>query len=208
MTMEFFVRAAVSPARLGVFPGTFNPPTRAHLALAHTALAEVDAVIFVLPRTVPHKDYECAAFEQRIELLRGALRGEPRFSLASTPGGLFIEIARACRGEYGQAVDVRFVCGRDAAERIMNWDYGSPTAVAEMLREFGLLVAPRAGPYQPPPEFAARVRPLAAPADLDLISATEVRRRIRAGEPWRHLVPEPIVEAVGEIYCLGGLFSE
>src|SRR5437764_13792105 len=106
-------RANVVPVRLGILPGTFNPPTRAHLALAEAALKHVDEVLFVLPREFPHKVYEGASFDERMEMLRAAA-DQPRFSIASTGGGLFIEIARECRETYGDAA-LCFLCGRDAA---------------------------------------------------------------------------------------------
>src|ERR1700704_422903 len=65
VALEFFRRAAGQPARLGILPAAFNPPTRAHLALAQSALATVDEVLFVLPRAFPHKPYEDATFDQR-----------------------------------------------------------------------------------------------------------------------------------------------
>src|SRR5690242_20208760 len=120
--MEFFRRAAARPRRLGVFPGTFNPPTRAHVALARAALASVDEVVFVLPREFPHKTFEGASFEDRVRMLEAALAGEPRFSIAASRGGLFIEIARECREAYGAETGLYFLCGRDAAERIVDWD--------------------------------------------------------------------------------------
>src|ERR1017187_5346691 len=132
--MEFFWRSAKKPCRLGVLPGTFNPVTVAHVALAEGALAVVDEVVFVLPRQFPHKTYSGASFEQRVELLSMALAGEPRFSVAACEGGLFAEIAGECREAYGTDVRLSFLCGRDAAERIANWDYGSPRAFLEMLR--------------------------------------------------------------------------
>ena len=55
--IEFFRRAEGRPRRLGILPGTFNPPTRAHVALAEAALGEVDEALFVLPRSFPHKEY-------------------------------------------------------------------------------------------------------------------------------------------------------
>src|ERR1035437_7662060 len=91
--MEFLRRSMDKPCRrLGVLPGTFNPVTVAHLALAEAALAVVDEVVFVLPRQFPHKTYSDAAFDQRVELLDMALAGEPRFSAAASEGGLFVEI--------------------------------------------------------------------------------------------------------------------
>src|SRR5688572_11711044 len=127
--MEFFVRAACAPQQLCVFPGSYNPPTRAHLALARAALAMIDEVVFVIPRFFPHKDYDGASFEQRIEMVSQMASGEERFSVAAATGGLFVEIARECREAYDSRPGLIFLCGRDAAERIVNWDYGHPEAV-------------------------------------------------------------------------------
>jgi nicotinate-nucleotide adenylyltransferase len=198
--MEFFRKAEGSPAKLGILSGSFHPPTRAHLELASAALSQVDEVLFVLPLVFPHKEYNRAGFAERLRMLMAATAGEPRYSVAATQGGLFIEIARECRQAYGPGPELLFLCGRDAAERIVNWDYGAPGAFAKMLEEFSLLVADRQGRYEPPPEMRHRIHQLELPDDLSDISATEVRRRVARGEPWEHLVPKQIVELVKQTY--------
>jgi len=198
--MEFLRKSAGRPSKLGILPGAFHPPTRAHLALGRAALAEVDEVLFVLPRAFPHKQYEGVGLAERARLLVVCTAEEPRFSAAISEGGLFLEIARECREAYGAGVELWFVCGRDAAERIINWDYGRPGAVEEMLEEFGLLVAERDGRYEPPRGLAGRIRHLRVGEDCSGVSATEVRRRIAAGEPWEDLVPESIRKEVRRIY--------
>ncbi len=196
--MEFFRRASGSPRKLGILAGTFNPPTRAHLALARAALGMVDEVVFVLPRVFPHKAYEGAGFSERLQMLEAALPGEPRCSIAASERGLFIDIARECRADYGPTPELYFLCGRDAAERVVNWDYGAGGGLLDQLREFQLLVAARQGGYQPPSELRDRIQPLAM--EEDWVSATEVRDRIRAGQPWEHLVPGAIVALVRRAY--------
>ncbi len=198
--MVFFRRAAAQPGRLAIFPGTFNPPTRAHLVLARAALAQANEVLFVLPRVFPHKTYTGASFEDRVRMLTAALDDEPRFSIASSEAGLFIDVARECREAYGPSVELLILCGRDAAERAATWDYGRPGAFREQLREYGLLVAPRGGQYEPPEEFAGRICALQGVEGCDEVSATEVRDRIKRNEPWEHLVPEQIVRLVRELY--------
>lgn len=198
--MEFYRRAGGSPETLAVLAGTFNPPTRAHMGLAEAALAVADEVVFVLPRLFPHKRYEGASFEERIHMLERAAAREPRYSIASTETGLFIDIARACREAYGPRVRLLFVCGSDAAERIVNWDYGRPGAFAQQLREFELLVADRKQRFTPPAEFRERIHALEIDDWIRRLSATEVRERIRRGEPWRDLVPQEIVEEVARGY--------
>ena len=198
--MEFFRRAAGAPSKLGVLPGAYHPPTRAHMGLARAALPMVDEVLFVLPRVFPHKQYGRVGFEERLRMVTAATAGEPRYSVATTDGGLFVEIARECRGGYGPAPQLWFLCGSDAAERIVNWDYGEPGAVPRMLDEFGLLVADRDGRYEPPDELRDRIRRLPVEEDLTGVSATEVRNRIALQRPWQHLVPEQIATLVREIY--------
>lgn len=198
--MEFFLRASGRPRRLGILPGTFHPPTCAHVALAQAGLAVADETVFVLPHELPHKRYEGAGFRDRIRMLQAAAAGEPRFSVAATTGGLFIEIARECRDAYGPETRLAILCGRDAADRIVNWNYGEAGAIARMLDEFELLVASRGGAYDPPAELRDRIHALDWEPSYEDISATEVRRRIAAGEPWEHLVPEAIVPLVRQIY--------
>ena len=198
--MEFFRRADVRPSRLGILPGAFNPPTRAHLELAAASLARVDELLFVMPRRLPHKTYEGVDFADRVRMLELSTAGRPRYSLAATDRGLFVDIARECRSAYGAELHLKFVCGRDAAERALNWDYGRPGAFADQLKEFELLVASRKGAFAIPEDLRGRIGHLEVSGECDEVSATEVRERIRRGEPWEHLVPEEIVPLVRELY--------
>lgn len=198
--MEFFRKAEGAAARLGILAGAFHPPTRAHLGIACAALSLVDEVLFVLPREFPHKQYHGAGLDQRLRLLLDATSGEPRFSVGVSDGGLFIDVARECRAAYGPVTELWFLCGSDAAERIVNWDYGQPGEFGKMLDEFGLLVADRGGAYQPPFEMRDRIRRLPVAQDYNEVSATEVRNRIAQGVPWEHLVPEGIAEMIRAIY--------
>ncbi len=179
--------------RIGVLAGAFNPLTRAHVALAEAAREHVNEVICVVPRVYPHKEFHGAALEDRIAMLR-----QSGYRVETTAGGLFIDIARELRQDDTETV---FVCGRDAAERIIHWDYGDPRAIEKMLDEFSLLVAERGGRYEAPAHLRHRVHALALAEDFSDVSSTEVRRRIAAGEPWEHLVPEAIIDQVRRIYA-------
>ena len=192
--MQFYRRAPGSPSALGIFPGTFNPLTVAHVALAEAALDVVDEVVFVLPKVFPHKAWFGPSFEDRLFLLQCAFSGNDRLSIASTDRGLFVEIAAECREAYGSKPRLSFLCGADAAERIANWDYGDPAAFARMMRQFDLLVAERGA------RFALPHRPHPLAPDHAHVSATEVRERIARGEPWEHLVPPAIRSEVRRLY--------
>jgi nicotinate (nicotinamide) nucleotide adenylyltransferase len=199
MGLTFLRRSNIPVCRLGILPGAFNPPTRAHLALAKAA-DRLDEVVFVLPHELPHKHYSGVGFDQRLELLLAAVQNDPRFAVAVSDGGLFIEIARECREAYGAETELTFLCGRDAAERIVNWDYGRPGAFPEMLKEFEMLVASRNGDYAPPAALRNRIHALELSENCDHIAATEVRERVGLDESWRELVPDTIAEDVKKLY--------
>jgi nicotinate-nucleotide adenylyltransferase len=200
MGLEFVKRPGHKIGRLGVLPGTFNPPTRAHLALGQAALAYCDEVLFVLPRALPHKDYGGVGFHDRLRLIAKAVASHPQFAAASSEGGLFLEIAAECQAAYGDSVEIAFLCGRDAAERIVGWKYEREEMLAEMFERFTLLVARRQGHYVAPEHLAARIQCLDIDEGWDAVSATEVRERIAAGAEWRELVPPAIAAEVLRLY--------
>ena len=197
--VEFYRRSSLKPRKLGILAGSFNPPTIAHFELASAAGFHVDEVLCVVPRAFPHKEYDGATLEQRIDML-GLWELMIPHSIATCDQGLFIDIVRECRTHYDPDTRIYLICGRDAAERILTWDYGRSGVVEEMLDEVELLVAPRGGEFQAPPEFEARVHTLDVAGQHDHVSSSEVRERIARGGPWEGLVPQAIVERVRKIY--------
>ena len=197
--MNFRLRSESRPRKLGVLAGSFNPLTRAHLELVYAAGYHVDEVLCVVPQALPHKEYFGATLEQRLEMLAMADLMLP-CSIASSGSALFVDLARECREAYGGEVELYFICGRDAAERVLAWDYGRAGVVEQMLREFQLLVAARQGAFVAPPQFRDRIHSLYVRGEFDSVSSTEVRERIARGEPWEHLIPKELVDRVREIY--------
>lgn len=161
-------------------------------------LAVSEQVVCVLPRAFPHKDYSGASLDERIQMVERATAGLP-CSVKVTEGGLFIEIARELKPSYPRD-PMYFLCGADAADRIVGWDYGFPGFVDEMLREFELLVAPRGIDYVPPAHLRDRIHSLPIRDGYQDVSSTEVRNRIQRGAPWQHLVPPPVIGLAAEIY--------
>jgi len=129
-----------------------------------------------------------------------AVSESPHFSVACAEGGLFIEIVRECRGAYGGDIRLSVLCGRDAAERAADWNYGTPDAFPAMLREFHLLVASRGGEYAVPPGFTHAIQRLELEGEFDHVSASEVRQRIASGGAWEHLVPQAVRDGVRRLY--------
>jgi len=114
---------------------------------------------------------------------------------------LFVEIAAECRQVYGAGARLTFLCGRDAAERILTWDYGDPEAVNKMLRQFDLLVAARGGEFEIAADARQGVDILSLEGEFDHVSSTEIRERIAQGLAWEHLAPEGARELVRQAYA-------
>lgn len=198
--MEIIYRGVGKADRVAVFPGAYNPPTTAHVAIARAALRWSREVVWVLPRSFPHKSFEGANPGERRAMLTVLAQRNAGFSLAISDGGLYSEIAEEARQCYGDTVEIGLLCGRDAADRIANWDYGAPGVFDELVGEYQLLVASREGHYQPAEHHRDRVVPLTLEASLNEVSSSEVRRRIAEGRPWTHLVPAEICGMVRDFY--------
>jgi nicotinic acid mononucleotide adenylyltransferase len=192
---------------VAILPGSFHPPTIAHLGLAQAALARVDTVLFALPRAFPHKTYGRVALQDRLLVLQQLIASQPRFAVAIAESGLFAGMARELRLLRPQTSEIFLLCGRDAADRIVTWPYPEADPIERQLDDFQLLVAARDGVYTPPPDLQPRVLTLPAAANWDGISSTLVRQAIEAGEPWRHLVPGPIHHLVETLYSPSRLDS-
>jgi nicotinate-nucleotide adenylyltransferase len=186
--------------RLGVLGGAYNPITRAHLVLARTAVEEarLDEVLFVLSKIPPHKRIEGATIDQRLEMMRLAAAEVPFATVGLCTHGLFLDIAEALREGYQGNLEVFFIVGRDAAERILTWPYPDPAAaLEEMFTAFQLLVFRRRGEFTLPAlhllqRYADRIHVLGLSEDLDHVSSTAARDQAAAGRPLQGLVPAAV----------------
>lgn len=207
---EVFLPAQGGPlpnhGRLGVLGGAYNPITRAHLLLAHYSRkqAKLDEVIFVLSRALPNKPLVGVSVEQRLEMMRLGSNGIPYISLGVCSHGLFLDIGIALQQIYPQELEIFFIAGRDAAERILTWPYDDPSAaLAKMFAGFQLLVFERQGKFQLPTDplvqkYRNRIHPLEIEENLDTISSTKVRKRVSKGRSITELVPMEVAAFIRE----------
>ena len=201
---EVFVPAQAGPppsnGRLGVLGGAYNPITRAHLLLARYSREQckLDEIIFVLPKILPNKPLVGVSVEQRLEMMRLGISGIPYISLGVCSHGLFLDICLALQQIYPQKPEIFFITGRDAAERILTWCYDDPAAaLAEMFAVLQLLVFERKGKLQLPEnpliqKYLNRIHTLEMEENLDKVSSTEVRQRMREGRSIGELVPTEV----------------
>ena len=187
--------------RLGVLGGAYNPITLAHLVIADTAVKafNLHEVLFLLPEVPPHKSIFGASLEQRLTLMQLAVGDRAYASVGLSSHGLFMDIYQALADVYPHQPDVFFLTGRDAAERILTWDYqDAAVALQRMFTSFQLIVCDRDGAFQLPDrtlvrQYADRIHRCPLPAHYDAISSTTVRQRCQQARALDDLVP-PAVE--------------
>src|SRR6266542_4273072 len=173
------VAGAVAPGRRhGLLAGTFNPFTRAHAALAvagHRAGCE-RVVLAMAPASLDKEEVERAHPVDRLDWARRWALGHRWAALAVSSHPLLVDTDKAA-----QLVEPRY--------------YADPrAALARLEAAASVLVADRAG--VPPGGQRLPGQPLATPASVASLSATEARALAAGGGDLRALLPAAVARAV------------
>ncbi len=208
--------------RIGLFGGTFNPVHSGHLLIAAQVRDRLNLarVLFIPTGDPPHKPPESLApAAHRSEMVRLAVDSEPTFTASDIEvrragKSYTIETVQMLRTELGASADLFFILGLDSFLEIATW-----RQVAELLKLCHFVVVSRPGarflslsdlPLLPATTHAGLEsldagttdeiqEPLSATTKLILlrlplcpISASEIRRRLKAGESLATLLPPPV----------------
>ena len=181
---------AATTAPLLLLPGSYNPPTTAHLALAHASLQATPqaSLALVLGTTIINKERtEHATLLDRVLLLDQIARRTGKMGVFLTNQGLYVEQAQAARAAFPRASEIVFVIGYDKIEQIFDPRYyqDRDAALKELFALASFLVAPRANRTaadvaallrQPGnQQFQQRVQVLPFPGDYRDIASSEIR---------------------------------
>lgn len=217
-TLCFWHRAphgiAASGRRLGVFSGSFNPPTIAHVRLCEHAEGHLglDEIIWLL--TVVNVDKPLFGFSltERLTMMTAIAQERPNWSVAACSHGRFFEKAQAVAGAYPMGTQIWFLVGYDTFLRIFEPRFYPDLPMAEALRRFfalaHLAVMPRGDADETVvlehlhrPEvlpFADRIVVLPADPSIRWVSSTSVRQRLERGESLDDLVPLAVAKFLGK----------
>lgn len=179
--------------RLGLYGGTFDPVHLGHLIAARDALEQgrLDAVLFIPCAQSPFKAGSPRTTDaQRVAMLRHALKSEPRFwfsrcELDRPAPSYTIDTAREVRAAFPHAT-LFWLIGADLMARLHEWH-----GWADLRREVKFLLLERGEDVRVPASVRRVVLDLPHPRRVD-ISATEIRRRVKARLPIDHLVPASV----------------
>jgi nicotinate-nucleotide adenylyltransferase len=180
--------------RRAIFGGSFDPVHLGHLIVASAAAdaLALDRVHFVPAHVQPFKtDRQHASAADRVAMLRAALPHDERFVLDTREidregVSYTVDTLRAFAAEYpGDGLSL--LVGADAARDLPEWREAS--AIPQLA---DVVVLTRPGEALPPHELVGRT--LSVPA-VD-VSATQVRARVRQGEPLDELVPAAVAQYI------------
>jgi nicotinate-nucleotide adenylyltransferase len=185
--------------RIGILGGTFNPPHLGHLICAQEAYLQLglDRVTLIPARVPPHKPVEDEpGAEHRLELCRLAIEGDERFDVSD------IEVVRdgpsytvdTLEELHSSAPEneLFLIVGGDIAAGLPSWyrpEQVLSLATVAVARRRGTSRAAVAGALR---SLAGGERARFFRMPRIGISSTMLRDRVRAGQPIKYYVPDPV----------------
>lgn len=188
--------------KIGLFGGSFDPVHLGHLLIAQAAREELglDRLFFIPAAQSPFKpDTTPISGTDRLRLLRLALAGKSWCEVDDQElqrGGVSytIDTIRDYAHRFPGA-QIFYLIGGDHVAKLPSWREAD-----ELARRAEFVVAPRPGQAEIP--FAAPFRGHLLKSFPLGVSSSQIRARIKAGEPIDHLVPTAVAEAIrtGSLY--------
>ena len=187
--------------KTALYGGSFDPPHLGHLAIARQVLERfaVDCLVFLPASHSPLKeDAPTATDAQRLEMLRLATKGEPRFAVSDVEiakGGISytVDTLRAWR-EREPGSDLLFIAGLDSLLTLHAW-----REPLEIVRLCTFVTFRRPGFPLPspeelklPPDIARQLLAQVVDGPLVDVSSSDIRERAAKGENLEGLVPHPV----------------
>jgi len=197
----------VSGRKIGLYGGTFDPIHFGHLVVAENCWAQLglDEVLFVPAGAPPHKGGKVISnAADRIAMLERAVADNDHFAVSRVdvdrPGVSYsVDTVRLLQVELGPDTQLFFIIGGDSLGDLPRWR--DPSQLIELCQ---VVAVNRPGypAFSPErlepviPGAGERIRHLTVPA-LN-IAASEIRRRVAAGQPIRYMVPDAVVRYIEE----------
>ena len=192
--------------RIGIFGGTFDPPHVGHLILAEECRTQLslDLLLWVVTDNPPHKRYvNISPIEQRVELVRLAISGNPAFILSridiDRPGPHYaIDTVKLLKDEYPEA-KMFYLMGGDSLHDLPTWN--RPQDFIRVCDGIGVM---RRHEDKVDLESLEKVLPgiskkvLIVDAPILEISSKQIRQRIVEGSGYRYYLRDAVYQAILE----------
>jgi len=179
---------------IGIYGGSFDPVHRGHLAPARAAISQFHlSPFYVIPAFQPPHKAKCdASFAHRLAMARLVFVDWPEVEVSDLEkqrGGVSYTVDTVEVLHKRHPKDKLYLLvGADTTAEIKTWK--EPERLSRLVR---LLVAPRPG-YQL--EIGSNWRYDRIRMEPVDVSATQIRRAVRAGRPITEYVPVPVAEYI------------
>jgi nicotinic acid mononucleotide adenylyltransferase len=202
---------SIQGGRVGILPGSFNPPTSAHLALALAAHErfKLDTIVFSLSSVIVDKEVvEGLCHEDRLLLLGLISQQHEWLAAAVTNRGLYYQQVPGFRELFGKKTSIYFIVGMDKVVQIFDSKYyeDRDAALTKLFVDAQLIAANRGEWHGDDLEallardenqaYEGRLYPLALPPSLKDLSSTAVREAVRKGVPYEQAVPDLVADFI------------
>lgn len=189
--------------RIGMFGGAFDPPHNGHVALARTAVEQLqlDELRIFPTGQAWHKARSLSDGALRLAMSKLAFAHVPRVVVDTREvmraGPTYtVDTLRELHEEWPDA-ELLLIIGADQAETLHTWNES-----AEIARLAILSIAARARPVSdaPPADISNLPAGFYEPINLPpiVVSSTEVRARVASGQTIEHLVPHAVARYIAE----------
>lgn len=184
--------------RIAVLLGAFDPPTNAHLSIVGAAARKLGSsgVLCLTKTLLARPPDELLPIDVRLDVL-ATVAAEHDLGLAIANRGTYVDVADALRND---GFDASFVIGSDKLAQLEDPSFypDGEDGVARTFANTTFVVVPRPKRDEGRPglRWLEVDEVFNRPTDASL-SATEVRRRVRAGESIDVLVPRAVLLALG-----------
>ena len=184
--------------RIGVFGSMFNPPHLAHVVLCQEALWQLDLQrVILVPAGMPsHRAAPAESADLRLRLTQAAVVGTPGLAVSRVEvdrdgPSFMVDTLRELANRY-PGNDLVLLIGEDQLAQLGTWHQ------AEQIPRLARLGVAR----RPGTRLAGSERAAVEWIDMPRleVSSSDIRQRVAAGRPIRHLVPDAVrvlIEAEG-----------
>ncbi len=194
----------MSPERIGVFGGSFDPPHLGHLILAGEAVHQMQLarLLWVLTPTPPHKlNQEVTQLQFRLAMLELAISDNPNFKLSrlelDRPGPQFTLDTLHLLMKQEADAQLILLLGGDSLHDLPEWH--QPEDIISICHQIGVMR--RLGDELELTRLEARLPGITSKityidAPLLEIASHDVRERIKNNEPFRYYLLPAVYEYI------------